>query len=345
MIAAVISGQTLAAVNGGGLTVSLGIVLSGLAGLVISFMGYRVLHHYNRWSWIVMLICAIIATGCGGQNLTKQVSQTPDTAPIILSYGSLMFGFSITFVGLMSDFTVYYRPDAPGLRIYLYILLGQSLPTILLMILGAAIGGAVPNVPSWTAGYQQYSVGGVVTSMLAPAGAFGKFIAVLLAFSLIGNIAASMYSISLNFQMLIPPLVHVPRIFFSIITVAIIIPVGVAAAHDFFDSLENFLGIISYWPGCFVAVILIEHLVFRRNDPSNYELDAWTDGERLPSGIAALGASLISLAMIVPCMMETWYVGPLAKHTGDIGFEMAFAVTALCYLVFRWIEIRLQGRL
>lgn len=83
--------------------------------------------------------------------------------------------------------------------------------------------------------------------MLRPAGGFGKFIAVLLAFSLIGNVSASMYSVNLNWQILVPWFAHLPRIIFSVITTAVMIPVSITAANDFFESLENFLGIVSYW--------------------------------------------------------------------------------------------------
>jgi len=59
------------------------------------------------------------------------------------------------------------------------------------MIAGAAIGGAVPNVPSWDAGYNSYSVGGVIGAMLQPSGGFGKFCLVLLALSMLGNMTGS----------------------------------------------------------------------------------------------------------------------------------------------------------
>lgn len=130
-----------------------------------------------------------------------------------------------------------------------YVFTGQSLPTIILMILGAAIGGAVPNVPSWQKAYDVDSSGGVLAAMLQPAGGFGKFITVILAFSLIGNVGASMYTVTLNFQVLLPFLIRVPRVIWAAVTTAIVIPVAIRAAASFFASLENFLGIISYWPG------------------------------------------------------------------------------------------------
>ncbi|KKY23860.1 putative purine-cytosine permease fcy22 [Phaeomoniella chlamydospora] len=345
MISGIISGQTLAAVNGNGLSVSVGIVISGLIGLVVSFMGIRILTYLNDWLWVVTLICTMIITGCGGKHFHEQVAAPAASGPLVMNLGCLIIGFSLTLVGVMSDYTCYYRPDAPTYKIYFYAMVGQWLPTVLLMILGAAIGGAVPNVSSWSDANDLYSVGGVVVAMLEPAGGFGKFIAVLMAFSLIGNIAGSMYSITLNFQMLIPYLVRVPRFLFSIITIAIVIPVGIEAANHFFDSLENFLAIISYWTGCFTAVIMIEHFFFRKRNPANYDASVWSDGKRLPPGIAAGLASLMSIALIVPGMDELWYVGPIAKHTGDIGFEVAFGVTALLYPGLRYLEIKWTGHL
>lgn len=226
-----------------------------------------------------------------------------------------------------------------------YVYIGQTVPTILLMILGAAIGACVPNVASWDDGYAAYSAGGVLEAMLRPAAGFGKFIAVLLAFSLIGNVSASMYTISLNFQALATYAALVPRTVYAIITTIIMIPVAIKASESFFYSLENFLGIVSYWPGAFGAIVIIEHFYFRKGDASSYDQAIWKDGRKLPPGIAAISTGILSFGLVVPCMNTTWFVGPIAEHTGDIGFEMAFAVACILYIPLRTLEIRLCGRL
>lgn len=43
-------------------------------------------------------------------------------------------------------------------------------------------------------------------------------------------------------------------------------------------------------------------------------------------------------------MYQVWYEGPIAKHTGDIAFELAFVISALLYYPFRKLEIKLSGR-
>lgn len=230
-------------------------------------------------------------------------------------------------------------------RLFWYVYAGLAIPTILLQILGAAIGAAVPNVASWDSGYTKYSAGGVMEAMLKPAGGFGKFLAVLLAFSLIGNIGASMYSISLNFQATISYAARVPRGVYSIITTIIMIAVGIKVAESFFDSLENFLGIVSYWPGVFGVIVIIEHLYFRKGDASTYDAAIWRDSRKLPVGLAAIGTGIISFGIIVPCMNTLWFIGPIGEITGDIGFEVGIVIAPILYVPLRMLEIRLSGHL
>jgi len=222
---------------------------------------------------------------------------------------------------------------------------GFLVPSILLLILGAAIGGAVRNVSSWNAAYEVTGIGGVMWEMLAPAGGFGKFVLVLLALSVIGNISISMYSVALNFQMLLPPFAKVHRFIFILITIAIMIPCAIKAAEEWEGSLSNFLALIGYWAGCFDAVLIAELVAIRRMDYTTFNHSIWNVGRKLPPGIAAMAAALCSMALVVPGMAAPWYTGPIAKKTGDIGFEMAFIVTTLSYIPFRWMEIKLRGRL
>ncbi|RDW80195.1 hypothetical protein BP6252_04833 [Coleophoma cylindrospora] len=345
VIAAIVGGQCLSAVSNSNLSWDVGIAITLVISLVLSFTGYKMLHFYEKWSWIPILISIIITVGCGGSKLKLQAETAPPEGQTILSFGCLVAGFVIPFAGIVSDFAVYITPDAPRRKTFGYVYVGMVVPSILLLVLGAAIGGAVPNVPSWSAAYEVNSVGGVLAEMLTPAKGFGKFIVVLLALSVVGNISLSMYSISLNIQMLFPWLLKVPRAVFTVITTAIIIPVSMKAANSFFNSLENFLGVISYWSAAFVAIMMVEFLVFRKGDYASYDPANWNNRKKLPSGIAALGAGLCSFALVIPSMAQIWYTGPIALKTGDIGFEFAFIISGILYVPFRMLEIKIQGRL
>jgi len=76
-----------------------------------------------------------------------------------------------------------------------------------------------------------------------------------------------------------------------------------------------------------------------------YDLDDWDAPRRLPSGIAALAAGIASFGLVIPCMSQVWFTGPIAKRMGDIGFEVAFGVSSVLYLLFRLLETRNTGAL
>ena len=120
---------------------------------------------------------------------------------------------------------------------------------------------------------------------------------------------------------------------------------AIVGQHRFYDTLVNFLGLIGYWAGAYVMVILLEHLHFRGGKFELYDDAQWNSPLRLPTGIAAVAAVVLSFGLVVPCMDQVWYAGPIGKITGDIGFEMAFIMSAIFYVPLRWGEIRWRGRL
>lgn len=233
--------------------------------------------------------------------------------------------------------------DSCSAAIFVPCYLGLVLGALPPMILGAAIGGALPSHPAWQSAYATSSVGGVMGAMLSPLNGFGSFLLVVLALSILANVIGTVYALSLNLQSLLMVVkLRIPRVACALVLTIVIVVVAIEVADKFLESLENFLGIICYWPACFIAVIMLEHTIFRKR--KNYDLESWDKAGRLPWGAAALGASVLSFGLVIPGMDQLWFVGPIAEKTGDIGFEMAFAVTALLYVPLRYLEIRVQGR-
>ncbi|KAI1825621.1 permease for cytosine/purines, uracil, thiamine, allantoin-domain-containing protein [Xylaria intraflava] len=340
IISCVLGGSTLAAVADGQIDSTAGITIIGLVGLFVCCGGYRFIHQFERYSWTFALISIIIATGVGGKELFNQVETAPAPPSVIVGFGGVMAGFMIPWAALASDFSVYCDPSVSSWRIFAYTYAGLFVPTVPLMVLGAAIGGATANNAAWSEGYAKYSVGGVLEAMLRPAGGFGKFVAVLLALSILGNLAASMYSISLDFQLLVPFFVRIPRVVFAVVYVVVAIPVSVYAARSFFSSLENFIYLIAYWSAAYVAVVAVEHIVFRKGNLDSYVPKHWDQPSKLPTGISAILAAGLSFGLVVPCASQVWYTGPLAVTTGDIGFEVALVLSAILYVPIRWLEMK-----
>ncbi|KIY69200.1 hypothetical protein CYLTODRAFT_373087 [Cylindrobasidium torrendii FP15055 ss-10] len=340
----ILGGQTLSSVADGNLSWTVGIVIIAVISLFISFCGIKVLTWYERVSWIPVVIVFIITLGVGGKHLRDVPALEPATAGAVLSFASTLAGFVITYSSLSSDFTIYFRPDAPRFRLFLYSYLGFLLPIVTLQCLGAAAAASAAFVPAWEAGYGGSNVGGLIEAMLKPTKGFGKFLTVLMSLSVAGNIAPTFYSVSLNVQVFIPALYLLPRYVFSVVGTAVVLPIAIVGAHKFYDALLNFLSLIGYWACAFIAVVLTEHIVFRGNNFANYDISVWNKPGKLPPGIAALSAAILSFGLVIPCMEQTWFIGPIGKHTGDIGFEVAFVLTVLLYVPLRTLEKRMVGR-
>jgi purine-cytosine permease-like protein len=89
-----------------------------------------------------------------------------------------------------------------------------------------------------------------------------------------------------------------------------------------------------------VSAVCIEHLYFREGNFELYDVLSWDVPSQLPLGAAALGASVLSFALVIPSMSQVWYTGPIARKTGDIGIEVSMVVTALLYVPLRRLERR-----
>ena len=124
-----------------------------------------------------------------------------------------------------------------------------------------------------------------------------------------------------------------------------VVSLAIVGSHRFYNTLTNFLPLIGYWASAYGAVILVEHFLFRGHDFVLYDLRDWNQRKRLPTGIPALVAGFASIGLIVPCMDQVWFIGSIAKTTGDIGFEVAFFVSGILYVPLRWLEIRLRKHL
>ncbi|KEY71522.1 hypothetical protein S7711_08902 [Stachybotrys chartarum IBT 7711] len=340
----ILGGQVLSAINPTALSINVGIVITAIISMVIIFCGAAWIHMFDLYAWFPTLVGILVAVGCGGHNLYKQAETEPASASSVLSFAAVIAGFFLPWSAIASDFTVHFDRRSPWTAIFVPSYLGLTTGAIPLMILGAAIAGAMPNVPSWADAYTTGDVGGVISAMLEPVGGFGSFLLVLLALSVLGNLIGSLYALTLNWQALLYlARIRIPRVVYTVAATAVIIPVAITIAAEFFGSLNNFMKVIGYWPAAFLAVVLLEHLVVRKGRPENYDLTQWEAAGGLPYGIAALAAAVCSFSLVIPGMSQNWFVGPFARTTGDIGFELAFALTSILYLPFRFAEIKLRG--
>ncbi|BGP48622.1 hypothetical protein JCM10450v2_004498 [Rhodotorula kratochvilovae] len=354
---AIVAGQVLAAVNPGHLSINAGIVIVAIISMLISFCGYRVLHTIERWAWLPIFLSFILLAGFGGRQLgaaTSFAADIPATAANVLSFISIIVGFTISWSGCSADFNTYMRPEVPSFLVFVYTFLGLYLPCALIQILGAAFSAAAlsGSVPTWEEAFADGNVGSLAGVALEPLHGFGRFLLVLFSLGMISNNAPTQYAFSLSIQIVFPFLTRLPRFLLPIVGTAIYLPIAIAAAAHFAAALSNFLGILGYWSSIFVAILLVEHFLFRGGRFSSYDLAIWDRSSKLPPGLAALFASLCGGAFVVLGMDQVWYRGVFAKSIsgphahagGDIGFETGMLVAAVVFVPCRWAEKRVFGR-
>lgn len=341
-----------------------GIVVVCVCALIISFFGIRILHAFERAIWVLSIIpfvsiIAVAGTGPRGLHIpdAAKVQSTEKypahSAAPVLAMAGVVAGFFIPYAPLASDMSLYLRPQTNSWKLFLGTYAGFVLSSIPAMMLGAAFAYAAMDIPSWQNALDK-SVGALFNTVLAgpqtrgssALRGFGKFATVLLALSTLSNLALTFYSLTLAFQTFLPFtfIYRTPRFFFSIVVTAIVLPTAIAGANHFYDTLSTFTTILSYWSALYIAVVMTEHIVFRKATFANYDRSLWDAPSKLPLGIGAMSAALLSLAPLIPSASQTWYTGPIAKHSGDLGFEVGFAACVLLYIPCRYLELRIFKR-
>ncbi|KZT00661.1 cytosine-purine permease [Laetiporus sulphureus 93-53] len=336
----IIGGQMLASVSDGHLNDTLGIVIIGLISLAVTFFGYRVIHWYESIAWIPNVIAFIIMLGIGGKHLVDAPASGPVSPAMVITYGTTVASSVISWCTMTPDYGVYHIPNASRFRIFAYTYLGFFIASIVSHMLGAAFAASALSDPTWETGFANgNSVGGLVEAVLSPAGNFGKFVTVLVALSIPSACAPTMYTFASSLMSISYYFAKVPRYIFAIISAAILIPVAIVGATRFYATFTDVLSIIGYWSIVHGVMVLVEHFLFRKVNFAAYNLEDWNRPRRLTPGIAAMSTFLCAFGIIIPCMNQAWYVGPIAKAgSGDIGIIVGSCVVCILYPVLRSVE-------
>ncbi|QKD60316.2 uncharacterized protein FOBCDRAFT_244057 [Fusarium oxysporum Fo47] len=253
-------------------------------------------------------IFGIVASVTGGQTLAS------------VNPGTLSIEGGIAIILLIACFIGFMGYRASRFRLAFYFLSGFGVIFSLLMILGAALGGAALMIPTWATALERGGTGAVVGEILiSRLGRFGRFVLTILALTMVIASARDIYSISLAAQAVVPYLERVHRAILALITTGVLIGVAIPASKSFISSLSALVSIPSYTSGITVTTSLIGWSWFRRANPVSMDPAVWDDGKALPSGIPAIATFVIGWGPIVCGMDTVWLRGPSAEIVGDLG--------------------------
>ncbi|KAJ3993220.1 purine-cytosine permease [Lentinula boryana] len=354
----ILGGQTLAAVRPDTLSLEGGVAIVAVLSVIPCFVGYELLHRYERYVWAPIFLVMLFLWGLGGKagyHVTAQKALEDPAgrflAGDVLSFGGIVFGSFTGWAPVAADYNCKLPVDTSAWAVFLMTFFGLYIPICFASILGAALM-TITN-PEYVAAYEDGSMGGLIAQVLTPWGGFGKFLLVVLALSVIANNMVNTYSTGISIQALGRPFAAVPRIFWTLVGFVAYTIAGIVGREHFSVILSNFLSILSYWTAFFMIITLEEHFIFRRKSGilGGYNLDDWdSPSKRLPVGFAGILAGACGVAGAVVGMAEVWYIGPVGllagnpEFGGDLGFELAGAFAGVTYPLLRWLEIRLMGR-
>ena len=300
--------------------------------LAVAFLGYNLIHAFERYAFPVLVIIFLIASAW---TLSKaHPGATHQTIPgaFLIELGAT-FGYAVGWNPYASDYTRYFKPDANKKAIAFWAGLGLLLSCVLLETVGAAAG----------------TIAGVTSNANPTAGWTGIFPTWLRDLTLlaivIGGIAANalnIYSGAISFTAIgfkLP--LAARRAIVALGFGAIGFFVGWAGLHNAGSDYNNFLLIIAYWIAPWLAVMFCDMYLRRRQDPAQIERLLFNRKYTNWAGpVAMVAGAGISIWLF---SNQTKYVGLVPKHapgTGDLTFEVGFVLTAVIYLTWRLITDR-----
>lgn len=183
-VSCITGGLALSAVSDGQLSSAVGVIIVACVSLVFSFIGLKGVLAYERYAWILFFIVFMIIYGEAAHR--ADLSAPPTVSGMtesgqILSLISVIYGSSASWCSIVSDFYVHYPVNTPKVKIFMYTLLGISIPTCIGMLLGCCIASALATNPEWNDAYEN-GIGELLRVIIFPEG-FSKFLLVLLVLS------------------------------------------------------------------------------------------------------------------------------------------------------------------
>jgi purine-cytosine permease-like protein len=286
----------------------------------IALYGHNLIHLFEKLAFPLLVIAFALAAIWTFGKAHYGMTAHPIPGAFLLSFAAT-FGYAAGWNPYAADYTRYFAPDTNRVATAVWSALGITLSCVALETVGAA-SATIATAKGLTP----------TSAFTAP---FPTAVAdlVLLAIA-VGAVAANViniYSGSMSFVTLgIRLRMRMRRALAAAIFGVAGFVVAVFGLSDV-SKYENFLLIIAYWIGPWLAVVFTDQLLRRRVNLAALLFDA------RHTSWAGVVAMVVGMAVSIPLFCnQTEYIGYVpARHpaVGDLTFEVGFVVAAVVYAV------------
>lgn len=303
---------------------------------VVSIYGHNLIHWVERVSALILAVIFVLVSVYAFGHIHFALPENVKAPVFSGTVGSfiLSIGVSLSYImGWMTYSSDYsrYLPKATSFRsAFSAAFWGNVIPCVWLELLGAGLATikSVTVPTDLVAGIMPHAL--VVFTMLA---------------IMLGTVTANVlniYSGSLSlltmdgkFMRMLAPKRWVAALLISLFG-GILSYIG--GQNGYYNNYSNFLTVLAYWISPWVAVVLVDYLLYRKEHGK--VADFYQESGRVKTG---LWAFLVGFAASIPFFNQYLYTGPIAKaypQIGDISYYVSFIVAALIYALFSGLRRR-----
>lgn len=300
------------------------LIIVVLAQSLIAVFGHNLVQAFERYAFPVLAVAFVLASVVilsKAHTHLGSVHGTGGVGGFLLTVGA-SFGYAAGWNPYASDYTRYFAPNTPRPATAWWSGLGVAVSCIVLEVVGAASitipGKTSDNPTSAFTGHMPTAIADITLAAIA-----------------IGAVSANalnIYSGSLSFAALG---IRMPLKLRRALVTGVFGVIGFFVAwnglSDAGEKYNNFLLVIAYWIGPWLAVFFVDQ-VLRRGQ--TVEVLLFSKTGRNWAGWIAMA---VGMAVSIPLFSnQTEYVGPVPKHHpafGDFTFEVGFVVAAVVYAI------------
>jgi NCS1 nucleoside transporter family len=304
------------------------LVIVVAAEISIAFFGHNLVHAFEKWALPVLGLAFILAAvSIFSKAHPSSVHGGSGIGGFLLTLGAT-FGYAAGWNPYASDYTRYLPRSTSRVATGVFAGLGVFISCVVLEVVGAA--AVTVGKGDWF-GNPTGSFTGHMSTGLA------DFVLIAIAIGAVCANVLNIYSGAMSFLTLGVKLpLALRRAIVAVIAGTIGFVVALTGLKDAGSKYEDFLLIIAYWIGPWLAVFFTDQFLRRRHRVDGFLFDS---RHNPLAGVVSMAVGMIvSIALF---SNQVKYVAPIPKHHpgfGDSTFEVGFVLTAVLYAGFFYLQ-------